>query len=96
MSTHLERIKGLLCGGIVHGYQEFMIYIQSHPIDEMEIDIVEGSNNLSEPLPRPSESVQHVRILRNKRANLQSPSPSSSFHPRWVRGNNSDTNVLVN
>ncbi|KAK4715979.1 hypothetical protein R3W88_014317 [Solanum pinnatisectum] len=64
MSTQLELIECPICRGIVHGYQEFMIHVNSHSDDEMEVDVVEGSNNLSKLLPRPSESVQHVRILK--------------------------------
>ncbi|MCE3049982.1 hypothetical protein HAX54_046240 [Datura stramonium] len=61
----------------------------------MEIDVVEGSNSLNEPLPRPSELVQQVRTTR-KRANSQSPPLPPSFLPHWVRGDGIDTNVHVN
>lgn len=69
MSTHLEPINCLLCGKTVFSYQEFQIHVQSYPINEMKVDVIEGSNILSVPLPRPSKSLQHVRTLESKRVN---------------------------
>lgn len=63
MSTPLEVIECPLSGRSICSYQELMIRVQFGPIDEMEVDIVEGSKNLSETLPKPSKSVQYVRSL---------------------------------
>ncbi|KAK6789207.1 hypothetical protein RDI58_013006 [Solanum bulbocastanum] len=93
MSTHLELIECPICKGTIHGYQEFMIHVNSHSDDEMEVDVVEGSNNLSEPLPRPSESVQHESLLL---PTLMAPPPSFSYNARFIRGNNDDRGVHTN
>ncbi|MCE0480997.1 hypothetical protein HAX54_038318 [Datura stramonium] len=99
MSTHPSLLDCPLCHQIVRGYQEFMIHVQSHPIDEEnEMYDAEGSSKLSVPLPESSESVQHARNMRNKRARTQSPPPPPppSFRPRWVRGNDCDKIVHLN
>ena len=72
MSIHLELIECRICKEIVRGYQELMIHVNSHSDAEMEENVVDGSNNLGEPLSRSSESVQHVRTLKDKEINSQS------------------------
>ncbi|PHT38855.1 hypothetical protein CQW23_22428 [Capsicum baccatum] len=102
MSTYPSLLHPPFHPEVFHAYQEFINHVQSHPIDQ-EIDaIVGGSNNISKPLPKLSDVIQHVQTMINKRANLQSPPPPptpippSSYHPRWVRDNISDRNMHVN
>ncbi|KAK6777755.1 hypothetical protein RDI58_024473 [Solanum bulbocastanum] len=67
-----------------------MNHVLSHSFDnEIEIDIVQGSNSLSEPLPTPSELVHHARNT------LMSP-PSSSYGVRFIRGNDDGKVVVTN
>uniref|UniRef100_M1DXP4 C2H2-type domain-containing protein n=2 Tax=Solanum tuberosum TaxID=4113 RepID=M1DXP4_SOLTU len=93
MSTHLELIECPICRGTVRGYQELMIHVNSHSDDEMEVDVVEGSNNLSEPLPRSSESVQHESLLL---PTSMAPPPSFSYNAHFIRGNDDDRGVHTN
>ncbi|KAF3618490.1 hypothetical protein FXO38_23930 [Capsicum annuum] len=97
MSTHLSMHQCIFCDQIIYGFQELIIHVESHQTHQQkEIHVAEGSNTRSVPLSKPSELVEHVKTMRNKRANAQSPSPPSSFRPHWVRDNVSDTNVYVN
>ncbi|KAK4364312.1 hypothetical protein RND71_015670 [Anisodus tanguticus] len=80
-----------ICDQIVRGFQNFMHHVQSHPIDEEEETyIVEGSSRRNVPLPRPSESVQHVRTIRDKRGKSQSSPLPPLFRPPSFRGISSD------
>ncbi|KAK4344873.1 hypothetical protein RND71_035049 [Anisodus tanguticus] len=96
LSTRPSLLHCPLCDQIISGYQELMNHVQSHPHQPNEITDEEYSRRLSVPLPRPSESVQHVRIIRNRSVKSQSPSPPSPFRTRRVRGNDSDKIVHVN
>ncbi|KAK6777994.1 hypothetical protein RDI58_024712 [Solanum bulbocastanum] len=90
MSTHLSLVHCPICDKSIRGYQVFMNHVLSHPFNnEMEIDIVQGSNNLCESLPTPSESVQHPRTM------LMSP-PPSSYDAHLIRGNDDGKIVLTN
>jgi len=90
MSAHLSLVHCPICDKSIRGYQVFMNHVLSHPFNnEMEIDIVQGSNNLSEPLPTPSESIQHPRTL------LMSP-PPSSYEAHLIRGNDGGKTVHTN
>lgn len=90
MSTHMSLVHCPKCDKSNHGYQVLMDHVLSHPFNnEMEMNIVQGSNNLSELLPIPSESVQHPRIM------LMSP-PPSSYDDHLIRGNDDGKIVHAN
>ncbi|KAK4364314.1 hypothetical protein RND71_015672 [Anisodus tanguticus] len=91
ISTPLWLLQCPICDQIVRDFQNFMHHFQSHPIDqEEETYTVEGSSRQNVPLPRPSESMQHVRTMRNKRAKLQSSPLQPLFHPPSLTCNNCD------
>uniref|UniRef100_K4BYA5 C2H2-type domain-containing protein n=1 Tax=Solanum lycopersicum TaxID=4081 RepID=K4BYA5_SOLLC len=93
MSTHLELIECPICKETVRGYQELMIHVNSHSDAEMEENVVDGSNNLGEPLSRSSESVQHESLPLPI---LMAPPPSFSYNTRLIRGNDDDKGVHIN
>ncbi|TMW80825.1 hypothetical protein EJD97_014676 [Solanum chilense] len=92
MSTHLELIECSICKETVRGNQELMIHVNSHSDAEMEDNVVDGSNNLGEPLSRSSESVHESLLLPT----LMSPSPSFSYNIHFIRGNDDDKGVHIN
>ncbi|KAH0640444.1 hypothetical protein KY285_037030 [Solanum tuberosum] len=72
-----------LCNRIIFTYHEFMIHVQSHPIQlRPQVHISEGSNkpNLT-PLPILALPTQNARLLRNDRHVPQEP---LSYH-RWLQ-----------
>ncbi|KAH0738977.1 hypothetical protein KY290_037682 [Solanum tuberosum] len=73
-----------ICYRIIFTYHEFMIHVQSHPIQlQPQVHISEGSNRLNlTPLSILALPTQNARLLRNDRHVLPQETPS---YNRWLQ-----------